>query len=118
MGIVRTMGLPAHYAAFFVPFLVILLYRILADHQMPISLGILLVLASLLMGSVLTSTIDILASGNPGVINALRQGLRSHVDNENYYVFNVWLKYGMSVLTAAIPAILLLTGGKKRTIVY
>lgn len=118
MGIVRVMGLPAHYAGFFVPFLVILLYRIMAGHQMPISLGILLVLTSLFMGSVLTSAIDILAADRIGAVRALRQGFRSHLDNENYYVLNVWLKYGMSVLMAAIPAILLLTGGKKRTIVY
>lgn len=119
IGVVRTMGLPAHYLGFIVPFLVILLYRIMAEHQMPISLGIILVLTSLLMGSVLSNAVDILASGSStGIMRALLGGIRSHLDNENYYVFNVWLKYGMSVLTAAIPTILLLTGGKKRTIVY
>ena len=118
MGVAKALGMPSQYIGLFVPILVILIYRVMADCQMPISLGIIMVLLSLLGGSVLVNAIDILSTTDLGIVSSLKEGIKAHFDNSSYFVFNVWVRYVSSVLIAAIPAILLLSGGKKKTIVY
>lgn len=118
MGVLRTMGYPAQPAAILIPFLVIGIYRLIAGYQMPIWLGVSFVLASILMGSVLVTTTDVLALNGVGFLTAFKRGIMAHVDNTNYYVVNVWLKIGVSVLAASIPTMLLLAGGKRKTKVY
>lgn len=118
LGVVRTLGYPPQPAAILVPFLIIGVYRLMAGYQMPIWLGVTFVLGSLLMGSVLVTTTDILSTSSVGFVSAFKSGILAHVDNKNYYVGNVWLKYGVSVLAASIPTMLLLAIGKRKTKVY
>ena len=118
MGVLRTMGYPAQPAAILIPFLVIGIYRLTAGYQMPIWLGVTFILASILMGSVLVTTTDVLALNGAGFLTAFKRGIMAHFDNTNYYVGNVWLKIGVSVLAASIPTMLLLAGGKRKTKVY
>lgn len=114
MAGVHVMGVPAQPVGFAIPFLVIGIYRVMAGNQMPIGLGILLVLASLLLGSVLISAAEVLQQVNVGLLEALGQGLAAHYDNSRFYVANVWLKIGLSLIAASIPSMLLLAGGKRK----
>lgn len=118
IGVVGTMGYPGQAAGILVPFFIIGVYRLISGHQMPIWLAVFFILCSLFLGSVLLATSDILAQNNPGFVVALKQGVLAHFDNKTYYVGNVWLKYGLSVLAASIPAMLLLAAGKHKTKVY
>lgn len=118
MGIARTLGYPAQPVAILIPFLVIWIYRLIAGYQMPIWLGVTFILGSILMGSVLVTTTDILTQSSIGFLSAFKGGILAHLDNANYYVANVWLKIAVSVLAASIPTMLLLAGGKRKTKVY
>lgn len=114
MAAVHTFGVPAQMVGFLVPVLVIGIYRVMAGRQMNVALGVVLVLASLLGGSVLISAIEVLKQTDAGVLRALRQGIAAHYNNKAFFVGSVWASYGLSVLAASIPTMLLLSGGKKR----
>lgn len=114
MAGVHVMGVPAQPVAFLIPLLIIGIYRVMAGHQMSIGLGIVLVLGSLLAGSVLISAFEVLQQTDVGLLTALKRGVKSHYDNANYYVWDVWVRYGISVLAASIPTMLLLAGGKQK----
>lgn len=114
MAGVHIMGVPATPVAFLIPFLIVGIYRVMADHQMSISLAIFMVVGSLLLASVLISAIEVLQQTDLGILSALKQGIVSHYDNNRYYVSDVWIRFGMSLLAASIPTMLLLAGGKKK----
>ena len=97
------------------PFLVIGIYRLIAGFQIPIWLGVTFVLGSIIMGSVLITTTDILSASNVGFLSALKGGILAHVDNTRYFVATVWLKIGLSILIASVPTMLLLAWGKRKT---
>lgn len=114
MAGVHVMGVPATPVAFLIPFLIVGIYRVMADHQMSISLAIFMVAGSLLLASVMISAVEVLQQTDAGILSALKQGILSHYDNEHYYVTDVWIRYGMSLVAASIPTMLLLAGGKKQ----
>ena len=115
MGVVRTLEYPAQPVALLIPFLVIGIYRLIAGFQIPIWLGVTFVLGSIIMGSVLITTTDILSASNVGFLSALKGGILAHVDNTRYFVATVWLKIGLSILIASVPTMLLLAWGKRKT---
>lgn len=114
MSGVRVLDAPSQLVGFLIPFLIIGIYRVMAGHQMSISLGVFLVLGSLFMGSVLTSAIELLQQTDLGLRSALWEGLAAHYNNDKYYVRTVWVQYGLSVLAASVPTMLLLAGGKRK----
>lgn len=114
LGVAATQGWPHAPLGLILPFLIILVYRGMAGHQMPVWLGLTLLVFAILLGNYFATSAELMVRNNVPVLKAIRQGIQAHYDNKHFYVANVWIQAGFTAIAAAIPTILLLAGGKTK----
>lgn len=114
IGVASLVNFPAPPFAILLPLLIILTYRTVADHQMPIWLAILMVLLGCFLGNILISTTQLVTETDMNFLEALPQAFSAYY-SPDYDVKNSWLNFGLLLAWALLPTILLLLGGKKRT---